>query len=280
MKVVKHLLVWGRNTLLFLFFFSILLVVLYKWIPVYYTPLMFIRSSEQAVPSRKHRWVPIEKISQSVPLAVIASEDNLFMTHHGFDREQIRKAMDEAEKGRRRRGASTISQQTAKNVFLWPGKTYFRKALEAYFTVLIELIWGKERIMEVYLNSIEMGKGIYGIEAASRTYFSKSAIELTRGEAALIAASLPNPRKRNPGSPAAYMLQRQSEILSLMRKVESVPLGYRRPMKAEAEEMNRKKADQEQEKTSLPEEIAGQEETRYPQLTDTVNRDSAGVFTE
>ena len=280
MKAVKRLLVWGRNTLLFLFLFSILLVVLYKWVPVYYTPLMFIRSSEQAAPPRKHQWVPIEKISQSVPLAVVASEDNLFMTHHGFDREQIRKAMDEAEKGRRRRGASTISQQTAKNVFLWPGKTYFRKGLEAYFTVLIELIWGKERIMEVYLNSIEMGKGIYGIEAASRAYFSKSAIELTRGEAALIAASLPNPRKRNPGSPSGYMLQRQGEILSLMRKVENVPLGYRRPIKAEAEEMNRKKADQEQEKTSLPEEIAGQEETRYPQLTDTVNRDSAGVFTE
>ena len=140
------------------------------------------------------------------------------MTHHRFDREQIRKAMDEAEKGRRRRGASTISQQTAKNVFLWPNKTYFRKALEAYFTVLIELIWGKERIMEVYLNSIEMGKGIYGIEAASRTYFSKSAIELTRGEAALIAASLPNPRKQNPDNPSAYMLQRQSEILSLIQQ--------------------------------------------------------------
>lgn len=253
MKAVKRLLVWGRNTLLFLFLFSILLVVLYKWVPVYYTPLMFIRSSEQAAPPRKHQWVPIEKISQSVPLAVVASEDNLFMTHHGFDREQIRKAMDEAEKGRRRRGASTISQQTAKNVFLWPGKTYFRKGLEAYFTVLIELIWGKERIMEVYLNSIEMGKGIYGIEAASRAYFSKSAIELTRGEAALIAASLPNPRKRNPGSPSGYMLQRQGEILSLMRKVENVPLGYRRPIKAEAEEeINEKKTDQGQRLPQYP----------------------------
>lgn len=280
MKAVKRLLVWGRNTLLFLFLFSILLVVLYKWVPVYYTPLMFIRSSEQAAPPRKHQWVPIEKISQSVPLAVVASEDNLFMTHHGFDREQIRKAMDEAEKGRRRRGASTISQQTAKNVFLWPGKTYFRKGLEAYFTVLIELIWGKERIMEVYLNSIEMGKGIYGIEAASRAYFSKSAIELTRGEAALIAASLPNPRKRNPGSPSGYMLQRQGEILSLMRKVENVPLGYRRPIKAEAEEMNGKKTDQGQKKTPFSEGIAGQEETNSPQPTDTVSRESTEVLTE
>ena len=280
MKAVKRLLVWGRNTLLFLFLFSILLVVLYKWVPVYYTPLMFIRSSEQAAPPRKHQWVPIEKISQSVPLAVVASEDNLFMTHHGFDREQIRKAMDEAEKGRRRRGASTISQQTAKNVFLWPGKTYFRKGLEAYFTVLIELIWGKERIMEVYLNSIEMGKGIYGIEAASRAYFSKSAIELTRGEAALIAASLPNPRKRNPGSPSGYMLQRQGEILSLMRKVENVPLGYRRPIKAEAEEMNGKKTDQGQKKTPFSEGIAGQEETNSPQPTDTVSRESTEILTE
>ena len=145
MKAVKRLLVWGRNALLFLFLFSILIVVLYKWVPVYYTPLMFIRSSEQAAPPRKHQWVPIEKISQAMPLAVVASEDNLFMTHHGFDRDQIRKAMDEAEKGRRRRGASTISQQTAKNVFLWPGRTYFRKGLEAYFTVLIELMAGGPR---------------------------------------------------------------------------------------------------------------------------------------
>ncbi len=280
MKAVKRLLVWGRNALLFLFLFSILIVVLYKWMPVYYTPLMFIRSSEQAAPPRKHQWVPIEKISQAMPLAVVASEDNLFMTHHGFDREQIRKAMDEAEKGRRRRGASTISQQTAKNVFLWPGKTYFRKGLEAYFTVLIELIWGKERIMEVYLNSIEMGKGIYGVEAASKAYFSKSAIELTRGEAALIAASLPNPRKRNPGSPSGYMLQRQSEILSLMRKVENVPLGYRRPIKAEAEEGNRKKTEQIPEKTASSEETTGEEETGSTQLTDTVSRESTEVFTE
>ena len=183
------------------------------------------------------------------------------------------------QKGRRRRGASTISQQTAKNVFLWPGKTYFRKGLEAYFTVLIELIWGKERIMEVYLNSIEMGKGIYGIEAASRAYFSKSAIELTRGEAALIAASLPNPRKRNPGSPSDYMLQRQSEILSLMRKVENVPLGYRRPIKAEAEDGNRKKTEQIREKTASSEETTG-EETKSMQLTDTVSRESTEVFTE
>ena len=281
MKAVKRLLVWGRNALLFLFLFSILIVVLYKWMPVYYTPLMFIRSSEQAVSTRKHQWVPIEKISQAMPLAVVASEDNLFMTHHGFDRDQIRKAMDEAEKGRRRRGASTISQQTAKNVFLWPGRTYFRKGLEAYFTVLIELIWGKERIMEVYLNSIEMGKGIYGVEAASRTYFSKPAIELTRAEAALIAASLPNPRKRNLGSPSSYMLQRQSEILSLMRKVENVPLGYRRPIKAKAQESDGRRTEQIQEQSSSSDEVAvGDEEKHVVQPADTLSAGSPRPLTE
>ena len=184
---------------------------------------MFIRSSEQAVPSRKHRWVPIEKISQSVPLAVIASEDNLFMTHHGFDREQIRKAMDEAEKGRRRRGASTISQQTAKNVFLWPGKTYFRKALEAYFTVLIELIWGKERIMEVYLNSIEMGDGIYGVEACAEQNFGMEASQLSRRDCALIAATLPNPRRFSSKNPGPYMRKRIGQIEHQMTFIPAFP---------------------------------------------------------
>lgn len=259
MKIIRRILVWCRNLLFFLFLFSILLVVIYKWVPVYYTPLMFIRSAQPSAPVRKHQWVPIENISQAMVLAVVASEDNLFMTHHGFDKEQIRKAIDEAEKGGRRRGASTISQQTAKNVFLWPGKTYFRKALEAYFTLLIEFVWGKERIMEVYLNSIEMGKGIYGVEAASNAYFAKSAFRLTRSEAALIAASLPNPRKRNPAAPSPYMVKRQGEILSLMRKIDNVPMGFRRPIKAESKELNKAKPQETEKKDLSSEETLAEE---------------------
>lgn len=228
MKILKRILVWCRNLLISLFVFSILIVLIYKFVPVYYTPLMFIRSCENKE-KIEHRWVPIEQISQSMVQAVIASEDNLFMQHNGFDTEQIKKAIQEAEKGKRVRGASTISQQTAKNVFLWPGKNYVRKAIEAYFTVLIEWIWGKERIMEVYLNSIEMGKGIYGVEVAAKNYYGKHAYELTRGESALIAAILPNPQKRNPAKPSAYLQQRQGDILSLMRKIERVNIGYRRP---------------------------------------------------
>jgi monofunctional biosynthetic peptidoglycan transglycosylase len=163
--------------------------------------------------------------------AVVASEDNRFMEHHGFDRKEIDKAIEESKNGGRVRGASTISQQTAKNVFLWPAKNYLRKGLEAYFTLLIEWIWGKERIMEVYLNSIEMGKGIYGVEAAAKTYYGEAAFQLTRNESAMIAVILPNPRERNPLKPSEYLRKRQSAILSLMRKIETIDMGYRRPVK-------------------------------------------------
>ena len=226
MKILKRILIWCRNLLISLLVFSIILVLVYKFVPVYYTPLMLIRLSENKA-KIEHQWIPIEKISQSMIQAVIASEDNLFMQHKGFDTKQIKEAIEESKKGKRLRGASTISQQTAKNIFLWPGKSYFRKGLEAYFTVLIEWIWGKERIMEVYLNSIEMGKGIYGVEAAAKNYYGKHAYGLSRGEAALIAAILPNPQKRNPTKPSAYLRKRQEDILSLMRKIERVDMGYR-----------------------------------------------------
>ncbi len=219
-----------RNLLLFFFISTFLAVGMYKFVPVYITPLMVIRWVESVIDGkdlkRQHEWVPIEKIARPLVQAVIASEDNLFMQHSGFDFKQIRKAMDEADKGKRVRGASTISQQTAKNVFLWNGKNYFRKGLEVYFTVLIEWVWGKERIMEVYLNSIEMGKGIYGAEAVAKAHFHKKAYQLTRYDAALIAASLPNPRRFNSGKPSAYMLRRQEQILSLMYKIPKVEIGY------------------------------------------------------
>lgn len=227
---MKRIVIWGRNLLIGLFVSSLLVVVAYKFIPVYYTPLMVIRTVEQFREGKKlklaHRWVPIEKIAQPLVQAVVASEDNLFLDHNGFDLEQIQKARSEAEKGGRVRGASTISQQTAKNVFLWPGKSYIRKGIEAYFTLLIEWIWGKERIMEVYLNSIEMGDGIYGAQAVAQAHFQKDAYQLDKNEAALIAASLPNPRKFDSGHPSPYMLKRQAKIVSLMGKLMRIEMGY------------------------------------------------------
>ncbi|MDY3070548.1 MAG: monofunctional biosynthetic peptidoglycan transglycosylase [Parabacteroides sp.] len=218
-----------RNILIVLFAGSILMVIAYRYIPVYFTPLMAIRYVEQIKDGKskgiKHEWKDIDNISRNLVMAVIASEDNRFMTHNGFDIEQIKLARAEAAAGKRVRGASTISQQTAKNVFLWPGKTYFRKGLEAYFTLLIEFVWGKERIMEVYLNSIETGNGIFGAEAVAKSHFKKNAGKLTKGEAALIAASLPNPRRFNSGKPSPYMYKRQKQIVSLMGKIAPVEIG-------------------------------------------------------
>ena len=208
---------------------SVLAVVLYRYVPVYVTPLMIIRAVEQKADGKpvkwKHDWVSIDKISHNMPQAVVASEDNLFLNHSGFDYEQIKKAIAEAKAGRRYRGASTISQQTANNVFLWNGGGFFRKGLEAYFTLLIELLWGKERIMEIYLNSIEMGRGIYGIEAVAQENFGKKASKLTKRESALIAATLPSPLRFNSAHPSAYVLKRQKQILSLMNKVAPVNMG-------------------------------------------------------
>lgn len=230
MPFIKRILIWCRNILLFLFASSLLAVVAFKFIPVYYTPLMLTRLYDQYKAGRPfkldHKWMPLPEIGQPLVQAVVASEDNLFLDHNGFDIEQIQKAREEAEKGKRVRGASTISQQTAKNVFLLPTKSYIRKGIEAYFTLLIEWIWGKERIMEVYLNSIEMGDGIYGAEAVAQAHFKKSAAKLSDGEAALIAASLPNPRKFNSGKPSPYMLKRQRQILSLMGKLIKIQMGY------------------------------------------------------
>lgn len=230
MRILKKILIGSRNLLLFLFVSSLLAVVAYKFIPVYYTPLMFIRVYEQVRDSKsiklEHKWMPLKQIAQPLAQAVVASEDNLFLDHDGFDMIQIQKARADAEKGKRVRGASTISQQTAKNVFLWPGRTYLRKGIEAYFTVLIEWIWGKERIMEVYLNSIEMGDGIYGAEAVAQAHFKKPAYKLTKAEAALIAATLPNPRKFNSAKPSPYMLKRQTKIMSLMGKLLKIEMGY------------------------------------------------------
>ena len=204
---------------------TILSVVALRWLPVYATPLMFIRWAQQIKAGEEtrwhHHWVPLDEISPSLSLAVMASEDANFLKHNGFDFKAIEQAamrnMKHPEK--RKMGAPTISQQTAKNVFLWPGRSWTRKGLEVYFTALIEVMWGKERIMEVYLNSIEMGDGIYGADAVAEQHFNTTAKELTKAQCALIAATLPNPRRFNSANPSNYMKKRQKRILHEMKFV-------------------------------------------------------------
>ena len=207
---------------------TILAVVALRFLPVYFTPLMFIRCYEQMTEGKslkmKHHWVPLNKISPSLPMAVMASEDAKFLKHHGFDYQAIEHAAERNRKHpeKRKLGASTISQQTAKNVFLWPGRSWVRKGFEVYFTALIELMWPKERIMEVYLNSIEMGDGIYGADAVAEEHFGTDAQNLTKAQCALIAATLPNPRKFSSKNPSAYMRKRQARIMREMKYVDKL----------------------------------------------------------
>ncbi len=207
---------------------TILAVVALRFLPVYFTPLMFIRCSEQLAEGKslkmKHHWVPLNKISPSLPMAVMASEDAKFLKHHGFDYQAIEHAAERNRKHpeKRKLGASTISQQTAKNVFLWPGRSWVRKGFEVYFTALIELMWPKERIMEVYLNSIEMGDGIYGADAVAEEHFGTDAQNLTKAQCALIAATLPNPRKFSSKNPSSYMRKRQARIMREMKYVDKL----------------------------------------------------------
>ena len=212
-----------RSLIILFFTSSLLAVVYYKYFPVKFTPLMAIRCCQQAVsghiPHCSHTWVPLDDMSIYMPVAVMASEDQRFLKHSGFDLDEISKAVRDRQNGTRKRGASTISQQTAKNVFLWPSSTWVRKGFEVYFTFLIEHIWGKHRIMEVYLNSIEMGDGLYGAEAVARANFGTSASDLSRPQCALIAATLPNPLKYSSASPSSYMYKRQSWILHQMRYI-------------------------------------------------------------
>lgn len=221
---MKRFLKFLLKLVLGLFLFSILMVVIYKWVPVPFTPLMAIRYFENPHEDIRHDWVSREEISNNLKLAVIASEDQNFLRHNGFDYEAIEKAMEENRKGRRVRGASTISQQTAKNVFLWPQRSWFRKGLEVYFTFWIELLWSKERILEVYLNSIEMGKGVYGAEAAAQNWFGKSAANLTAYEAAAIAAILPNPREYRAKPASNFIQGRQVWIVRQMKNLGEIKL--------------------------------------------------------
>lgn len=231
LKKLLKILMWCA---IFFFGSTILSVIAYKWIPVYYTPLMLIRSMENRGNdkfSTQKTWVSIDNISPYMVQAVVASEDNNFMKHRGFDWDAINRAIEHNKTSKRTQGASTISQQVAKNVFLWPKRSYLRKGLEVYLTFLIETFWSKERIMEVYLNVIETGKGIYGVEAAAQKFFKKSAAKITRGEAAMIAISLPSPQRFNIGNPSQYMFKRQAAILQLMEKIGQVNLKPSKPKK-------------------------------------------------
>ena len=220
---MKLVLRFIKKVVILFFLSSIISVILLRYIPVYVTPLMGIRIIEQMKqkknPRLKHHWVGYDEISDNMKRAVVASEDQLFFEHKGFDKKQIKKAIEENKKRKRPRGASTISQQTAKNVFLWPKSSWLRKGLEAYFTVLIELFWSKDRILHVYLNSIETGDGIYGVEAVARLHFNTSAKKLSQSQAALIAATLPNPLRFSSKNPSAYMYTRQAFIQWQMQNI-------------------------------------------------------------
>jgi monofunctional glycosyltransferase len=212
---------------LFLFFAgSIVLTVLFRWVPVPFSSLMVqrqIASLWQKEEGKKfqlsYKWVGIDRISPHALLAVMAAEDQKFLEHKGFDFDAMSKAWEYNQHHKKQRGASTISQQTAKNLFLWPGRNLLRKGVEAYFTVLLERFWPKQRIMEVYLNIAEFGPGIFGIEAASRTYFHKPAARLNPAEAAILAAILPSPLRSNPIQPSGYIRGRARHIQQQMRQL-------------------------------------------------------------
>lgn len=222
MKIIASFFRW---TIILFLTTSILAVVAYRFIPVYITPLMVIRCFEKGELKMHHHWVQMDNISRHMPVAVMASEDQRFLLHHGFDYNAIEKAAVHNIKNKtgKKRGASTITQQTAKNVFLWPGRSWVRKGFEVYFTALIELIWSKQRIMEVYLNSIEMGDMIYGVDAVARYHFGKTASELSRSECALIAATLPNPIRFSSKAPSGYVRLRQRKIEHEMKFIPSFP---------------------------------------------------------
>lgn len=216
----------GRGALkclMYFFIFSIVLVFLYRFVNPPITFLMLQRGTERKIAGKTFKieksWRSFDELSDNLKKAAIAGEDANFLNHHGFDFEAMEKAYEKNKQGKKMRGGSTISQQTAKNVFLWPGRSYIRKGFEAYFTLLIELLWSKNRILEVYLNVIEMGDGIYGAEAACKNYYSKPATKLSKAEAALIIAVLPNPRKWSPAKPTRYIYHKQYLILRNMRNL-------------------------------------------------------------
>ena len=214
-----------RNILMLLFVLSLLFVILYKYVPVYYTPYMFAKNVKQLAAGEKmhlsHCWKPLEEISPNLTQSFIASEDYTFLIHSGFDTDKSNLTVN--------RGArilyaenTTISQQTARNVFLLPGKSFLHKLFESYFTILIEFTWGKERILEVYLNSVEMGNALFGAEAMAQKTFDIPACELDIPQSAMIAACLINPTELDPNEPTTYLLRRQAKIMGIMDEMMTI----------------------------------------------------------
>lgn len=223
---LKGLIIFLKTVKWFLIL-SVGLTIFYRFVPVPYTPLMFWRSigsvfTEEKFVGIEKKWVPIEQISKSMQQSVIKAEDYKFYQHNGFDFEAIEKAIQYNKTHKKKKGASTISQQTAKNVFLWPSRSWLRKGLEAYFTVLIETLWPKERILEVYLNVIEQGKGVYGVEASAQKFFKKPAAKLNSSQAALMAAVLPNPIRFRIDKPSRYISRRQRRIMGTRLPVAAI----------------------------------------------------------
>lgn len=226
-RIIKKLPKIILKIFLWFIFLSILSVLLLKWINPPITSIMVQRKIEALVSWNDrqmiaYEWFSYDDISEQMAIAVIAAEDQNFPFHFGFDFEQIEKALEQHERGRRLRGASTITQQVAKNLFLWEGRSFIRKGFEAYFTVLIELLWSKERILEVYLNIIETGDMIFGVGAASQIYFKRLPSKLTRNQAALLAATIPNPKRFSARNPSGYIFRRQSWILGQMSSLGGV----------------------------------------------------------
>jgi monofunctional glycosyltransferase len=221
-SIWARMLVWLRRGMMLFFVISVASVVLFSFLPPPFTPLMVKRLFQQASDSKREMrlskdWTSIDQISDAMQIAVLCAEDQAFLEHEGFDLKAIQKALKHNKRSKKQRGASTISQQTAKNVFLWPTRSWLRKGFEVYFTFLIEAIWSKERIIEVYLNVAEWGDGIYGAEAAAQHYFKKSAAQLTREESALLAAVLPGPLKYSVKNPTDYIRKRQRWIMGQAR---------------------------------------------------------------
>lgn len=224
----KRIFNWIKWFVILFFGLSIGSTIFFRFVPIPVTPLMVIRSMQQLFAGKEvvmlKNWESIDQISPHLQLAVVCAEDQKYLDHFGFDVDAIKNALNHNKTKKRVRGASTISQQTAKNVYLWPGRNWIRKGFEVYFTLLIETFWSKERILEVYLNIAEMGDGVYGAEAAAKKYFNTTAAKLTRSQAALIAACLPNPRKYSPVKPSRYVSGRQAWIIRQMRYYGSSPL--------------------------------------------------------
>ena len=220
-KLVKNISRFVLKIILLLFIITTSWVLLYRFVNPPVTPLMVIRYLESGGKGRRivKTWKDYDSISENMALAVVAAEDQKFFEHHGFDFNAIKGAAINNMSDDRIKGASTITQQVAKNVFLWPERSWLRKGAEAYFTVLIETFWSKKRILEVYLNVVELGKGLYGAEMASRTYFGKPASKLTKDEAALLAAILPSPRRMSPINPSSYVKQRRQWIREQMDNI-------------------------------------------------------------